>query len=99
MSERHGLDDPDYAAFAWARYRKILRWMALFAALVAGAAVLILRESLGWMNVHVAIATLLGVFLTILLGAALMGLMFLSSGTGHDEQVEDRLKGEVEIGD
>ena len=30
-----------------------------------------------------------GVFFSVLLGAALMGLVFLSSGTGHDEQIQD----------
>jgi hypothetical protein len=29
-----------------------------------------------------------------MLGAALMGLVFLSSGTGHDESIEDRLEEE-----
>jgi hypothetical protein len=24
-----GLDDPDYAAFAWRRYRRIMAWMTL----------------------------------------------------------------------
>ena len=30
----------------------------------------------------------------VLLGTALMGLVFLSSGTGHDESIEDRLEDE-----
>jgi hypothetical protein len=91
------LDDPDYAAFAWARYRRILRWMTLVAALAAVAAILILWRKLGWMQIHVAIATFLGVFFTILLGAALMGLMFLSSGSGHDAKIADPLKGEIDL--
>ena len=52
---------------------------------------------LGELNFVTASATFLGVFSTIMLTAALMGLMFLSSGTGHDDEVEDRLKGEIEI--
>ena len=32
MDAPHGLDDPEYAAFAWARYRRILGWMAMVAA-------------------------------------------------------------------
>ena len=97
MDAPHGLDDPEYAAFAWARYRRILRWMALVAAAAAIAALLVLWRWLGRLDIHVAIATAAGVFATVMLGAALMGLMFLSSGTGHDEQVEDPLKGEVDI--
>ncbi len=34
----NGLDDPDYAAFAWARFRRTLAWMTLVSALAALAA-------------------------------------------------------------
>lgn len=99
MDAPQGLDDPDYAAFAWGRYRRILGGMALVALGVAILCVLILWHWLGWLNFTVAFATGLGVFFTILLGAALMGLMFLSSGTGHDAQVKDRISPEIDIGD
>ncbi|MEP9359548.1 hypothetical protein [Sphingomonas sp. KR3-1] len=94
-----GLDDPDYAAFAWGRYRRILGRMTLAALATAILCVLILWHWLGWLNFTLALATALGVFFTMVLGAALMGLMFLSSGTGHDEQVEDRVSPEIDIGD
>lgn len=87
------LDDPDYARFAWRRYRRVLGWMSL----VALAAVL---AALGWLHwfggglsLHIVIATSIGVGLTVLVAAALMGLVFLSSGTGHDEEVERRSGG------
>lgn len=99
MDAPQGLDDPDHAAFAWGRYRRILGWMALAALAAAILAVLALWYALGWLNLTVVLATGLGVFCTILLGAALMGLMFLSSGTGHDAQVEDRVSPEIDIGD
>lgn len=95
--DRRDLDDPEYAAFAWGRFRRILGWMALVAfatALVAEAA---LYWSLGTLNFVTASATFLGVFLTMMLTAALMGLMFLSSGTGHDDRVEDRLRDEIDL--
>lgn len=85
MSKRPlGLDDPAYAAFAWARYRRLMKWMALVAALAVLAALAWLG-TLGPMPIHMVIATATGVFASIMLGAALMGLVFLSSGTGHDE--------------
>jgi hypothetical protein len=31
----------------------------------------------------------LGIFFSVLLAAALMGLVFLSSGSGHDEAIND----------
>lgn len=97
MDRRRGLDDPDYAAFAWGRYRRILGWMALVALVTTGLAELALYWSMGELRLITAAATFLGVFLTMLLAAALMGLMFLSSGTGHDDEVEDRLKGEIDL--
>lgn len=84
-----GLDDRDYAAFAWARYRAMLRWMALAMAIVVAAAVLALDFFYGPLS-WVAIAAAIGGFGgTAMMTAALMGLVFLSSGTGHDERVKD----------
>ncbi|RYY24249.1 MAG: hypothetical protein EOP62_17325 [Sphingomonadales bacterium] len=90
------LDNPRYAAFAWARFKKILWWMAAVAALASAIAVGLMWWSLGWMGIHVAITTVLGTFFTIMMTAALMGLVFLSSGSGHDEQVIEPLKDETD---
>jgi hypothetical protein len=91
------LEDPQYAAFAWARFRRILGWMAAAALVAVAIAEVALYRSLGELQIVTALATAGGVFFTIMLTAALMGLVFLSSGTGHDEQVEDLLKDEVDI--
>lgn len=82
------LDDDRYRAFAWARFRRILRWMGLLSVTAAAAIVGILWWWLGGLPLHVAIATALGVGLSIFLAAVLMGLMFLSSGSGHDIVVD-----------
>ena len=89
------LDDPEAAAFAWARYRRLLAWMALVALAAAMGADLALWLWLGALPLHMGIATFLGVFATVLLAAALMGLVFLSSGTGHDSEVQDYSRDEV----
>lgn len=81
---RNRLADPDYAAFAWGRYRRLMRWMLLAALVAVVAALLYLRHSGVTFTVHLVIATIAGVGCTVLLGAALMGLAFLSSGSGHD---------------
>ena len=47
----------------------------------------------GMISVHFYIAVALGISLTMLLGGALMGLAFLSNGTGHDESVDNQLPG------
>jgi hypothetical protein len=46
---RRDLDDPEYAAFAWGRFKRILRWMALAALATAGLAELALWSMAdGW---------------------------------------------------
>ncbi|WP_315761906.1 hypothetical protein [Sphingomonas sp. Y38-1Y] len=82
------LDDPDYARLAWGRFRRILGWMALLALACAIGALAALYLWVGTLHLHMAIATFLGMFGTVLMGGALMGLVFLSSGSGHDETVD-----------
>ena len=48
----------------------------------------------GGIPIHFFIATALGIGLMMLLTSALMGLVFLSSGTGHDESIADPLEDE-----
>ena len=94
MVPRSPLDDPHAAAFAWARYRRIMRWMMLITiTLVIGAVVILYRHS-GEVSIHMYIATALGIGGVMLLGSALMGLVFLSSGTGHDEAIINPLDDE-----
>lgn len=88
MTDRKSaLDDRDYASFAWARYRRILKWMTLAAALAGLAAIGILSWMGGGIHWIPALGAFMGVFVTVLMAAALMGLVFLSSGSGHDESV------------
>lgn len=81
------LSDPDYAASAWKRYRKLMVWMGMVAAITVGIVLVYLKLTLGALPLHMVIATMAGVGLSVLLAAALMGLVFLSSGTGHDQDV------------
>lgn len=99
MTRKEALDDPEIAATAWRRFRRIMAWMALAGALCVVAALLCLYWWTGALPMHMAIATILGVWLTFMLGTGLVALAFLSHGTGHDEQVMDRLKDEVPIDD
>ena len=84
------LDDPDYAAFAWARYRRMLGWMALAAVIAVTIAIYILDQVYGPLSWIAILAAIGGFGGTIMMAAALMGLAFLSSGTGHDEDVDRR---------
>lgn len=87
--EKSNLDDPKYAAFAWGRFRRVLRWMVLASLAAATVSLWILRELTGPMPLHMIIATAAGVFATVMLAAGLMGLVFLSHGSGHDDSITD----------
>lgn len=83
------LDDPDKAAFAWARYKRLMRGMVIVTLAVVALVLAYLYFSGSALSIHFYIATGLGVGAAMMLTAALMGLVFLSSGTGHDESVTD----------
>ncbi|MEO8723423.1 MAG: hypothetical protein ABI395_07855 [Sphingobium sp.] len=99
MPRKFALDDPDVATTAWARFRQLMRWMALCGAVCVGVVLGILYIWGVPMPLPMILATIGGVWCTFMLGTALMSLVFLSSGTGHDEQIEDRLKQEGEYDD
>ncbi|MBL8656416.1 MAG: hypothetical protein JNJ92_03540 [Altererythrobacter sp.] len=89
MARKSPLDDAEAAAFAWARWR---RMMALMSAITLAT----LAAVFAWfatgdepVSIHFYIATALGIGVMMLLTGALMGLVFMSSGTGHDEAVGD----------
>lgn len=83
------LEDPEKAAFAWARYRRLMRFMMLVTLGVVGVAIALLYKFNGMVSVHFYIATALGIGFMMLLTSALMGLVFLSNGTGHDESIHN----------
>jgi hypothetical protein len=68
------------------RFRRIMKWMALFSITVAAIAVLLVARGDTGTHVHMLIATALGAGLSVLLAGALMSLAFLSSSSGHDEE-------------
>ena len=68
-----------------ARFRRIMKYMALLSIAVAAIAVLLVASGDDGVHVHMMIATALGAGLTVLLAAALMTLAFLSSSSGHDD--------------
>ena len=83
-----GLDDPEYAAFAWARFRYLLAWMTTAAMAISGGVIAVMAHLQGPLRLVTMAAVLGGVGGSVVLAGALMGLAFLSSGTGHDEDVE-----------
>lgn len=90
------LDDPAYAAHAWRRYRRLMGFMAAVTVIAIVGVMAAIYMSGSELPIHFYIATGLGVFFAMLLASALMGLVFLSSGTGHDEAIDDRIHHELD---
>jgi len=85
------LDDPANAAHAWARYKRIMRAMGWVTLVVVALTLAYLFHENGFVSINLFIAAALGIGGMMMLTAALMGLVFLSSGTGHDHAVIDPL--------
>lgn len=96
MTRQSPLDDPEYARFAWARYWRLMRWMAGVTVIVTIAALTAFWWNNGFVSIHFYIATAGAIIGAIMLTAALMGLVFLSSGSGHDEAIEDPFEEEAD---
>jgi len=67
------------------RFWRIFRLLAVLSVVVAAIAVLAVTWGEQSPNIHVMIATALGAGFTVLLGTALMTLVFLSADSGHDD--------------
>ncbi len=72
-------------ALAWARYKRLMSWMAIAAVVAVLLALIYLKSSGQPVPIHMMIATIAGVGFTVLLGTGLMGLAYFSSHSGHDE--------------
>ena len=66
------------------RFVRIMRVAAAFSIVIAALAVALVARGQSEFHIHMLIATALGIGLTVLLGTALMTLIFLSNSSGHD---------------
>ena len=89
------LDKDATAKTAWARYRRLMRFMLTITTLIVGMAFVVLYRENGMASAHLYIAAAIGIGFSMLLMSALMGLVFMSSGTGHDEAVIEPTVGSV----
>lgn len=67
------------------RFWRIFRLLALLSIVVAAIAVFLVAQGEASPSIHLIIATALGAGLTVLLGTALMTLVFLSAESGYDD--------------
>lgn len=91
------LDNPENAAHAWARFRYIMRILAVVTAICTVGLVAVMWLIFPEASLHFFIAVALGAAFTMGLTGTLMGLVFLSNGTGHDEAVDNRLPSADEL--
>jgi hypothetical protein len=78
--------DFERAAAAWARYKQTMKWMALAAVVTVLVSLIYLKSFGDPVPIHMLIATIAGVGLMVLVGTGLMGLVFLSNRSGHDDE-------------
>jgi hypothetical protein len=73
---------------ALAEFKRMIGWIAL-AGVVMVAAALFYISRYEPLRLHMVIATVLGVFFSVLLGSGLFAAAFFSDKSGHDESVRD----------
>jgi hypothetical protein len=76
---------------ALADFWRIARWIVGIGVSMALGAILYLALT-GELHLHMVIATLGGVFLSVVLGCGLMAASFFSDKSGHDKAVTDATK-------
>ena len=96
MSLPSRLDDPEYARFAWGRYWRLMRWMFGFTLFVTVCVLSLFYWRNGLVSIHFYIAAAGAIIASMLLTSLLMGLVFLSSGSGHDDCIEDPFADEAD---
>ena len=73
---------------ARADFRRMMKWIVLAAVVMVAGALAYLTVT-GDLTSEMVIATVLGVFVSVLLGAGLMAAAYFSDKSGHDRDVND----------
>ena len=76
---------------ATAEFKRILKWIAVIAVLMVAGALTYLHLT-GGLETNMVIATVLGVFFSVLLGCGLFAAAFFSDKSGHDQSISDATK-------
>ena len=84
---------PTDRAQAKADFIRIIKWIVLAALLMVAGALAYLSQT-GDLNLHTAVATILGVFFSVLLGCGLFAAAFFSDKSGMDQDVADATRGD-----
>ena len=82
------IDPAEPRAAHWRRYRRLLGMIAGLAVVTVGGALAVLHGEGVVLRPNFVIALGLGIGVSIVLAGALMGLVFVSASSGHDDSVE-----------
>jgi hypothetical protein len=80
---------------AMAEFKRIMVVIAVLAVLMVAGALIYLGAT-GELYLNMVVATILGVFFSVLLGCGLFAAAFFSDKSGHDQSVTDASKSERE---
>jgi heme O synthase-like polyprenyltransferase len=73
---------------AIAEFRQIMKWIVLIAVLMVAGALAYLAAT-GDLSFNLVVATVFGVFFSVLLGCGLFAAAFFSDKSGHDQSITD----------
>ena len=76
---------------AMADFRRMMKWIVLVAVLMVVGAISYLAAT-GDLTANMIIATMLGVFFSVLLGCGLLAAAFFSDKSGLDQRITDATK-------
>ena len=88
------ITDRDRAA---ADFTRMIKWIAVAGFLMVVGALYYL-SLYGPLQTHMVVATIAGVFFSVLLGCGLFAAAFFSEKSGHDDQVTNATRGRTDKG-
>ena len=77
-----------------ADFKRMIVWIALIGVLMVVGALWYLSLD-GALTIHMVVATIAGVFFSVLLGCGLFAAAFYSDKSGHDQDVTDATREET----
>ncbi|MGI4877085.1 MAG: hypothetical protein ACRYG4_06320 [Janthinobacterium lividum] len=77
----------------WRRFRRLMAFMVTIAVIAIAGALWILHRDGVVLHWQFMLALGLGIGVSLLLAGALMGLVFVSANSGHDDEVVDPTAG------
>jgi lipopolysaccharide export LptBFGC system permease protein LptF len=78
---------------AAAEFKRMIKWIMVIAIAMVAAALTYLHYSSG-LTINLVLATIFGVFFSVMLGCGLFAASFFSDKSGHDQSISDATRRE-----